>query len=230
MLARLRAHLTYANVVSTLCLFVLLGSGAYAAFQLPKDSVRSKHIVDGQVKSSDVRDDTLPGGGLDGQDIAGDALSGNDINEASLGPVPSAGNSDQLGFIGPGGFVQGSAKFYSNRITLPAGGGSSTVFDIDQLGQLYASCSNANEISMLYNNTTAENLYLILDVGDADPGTPTVLAPGNATAAIPKAGSERMLIQVGHDVGSSHDLATITATARGGNPCVVQAQAIAHTT
>ena len=35
----LRDKLTYANVISTLCLFILLGGGAYAASQLPKNSV-----------------------------------------------------------------------------------------------------------------------------------------------------------------------------------------------
>jgi hypothetical protein len=52
--AGIRARLTYANVVSTLCLFLLLGGGAYAAFSLPKNSVKSKNIVDGQVKPVDL--------------------------------------------------------------------------------------------------------------------------------------------------------------------------------
>jgi hypothetical protein len=47
---RLRAKLTYANVVSTLCLFLLLGGGAaFAATQLPKDSVGTKQIKGGAV-------------------------------------------------------------------------------------------------------------------------------------------------------------------------------------
>jgi hypothetical protein len=50
----IRRHLTYANVISTLCLFILLGGGAYAAFHLPKNSVRSKNIVNGKVKGHDV--------------------------------------------------------------------------------------------------------------------------------------------------------------------------------
>jgi len=39
-----RPRLTYANVVSTLCLFILLGGGAYAATQLPRNSVGSAQI------------------------------------------------------------------------------------------------------------------------------------------------------------------------------------------
>jgi len=40
----LHRRLTYANVVSTLCLFVLLGGSAWAATQLPKNSVGTKQI------------------------------------------------------------------------------------------------------------------------------------------------------------------------------------------
>jgi hypothetical protein len=47
---RLRSKLTYANVISTLCLFLLLGGGAaYAANQLPKNSVGAKQLKKGAV-------------------------------------------------------------------------------------------------------------------------------------------------------------------------------------
>jgi hypothetical protein len=42
---RLRGKLSYANVISTICLFLVLGGGAaFAATQLPKNSVGSKQI------------------------------------------------------------------------------------------------------------------------------------------------------------------------------------------
>jgi hypothetical protein len=50
----LGSHLTYANVMVTLLAFIVLGGGAYAAFHLPRNSVRSKHIVNGQVKKRDL--------------------------------------------------------------------------------------------------------------------------------------------------------------------------------
>ena len=59
MIRQLRSKLTYANVMSTACFFLLLGGGAYAAFHLPKNSVRSKNIVNGQVKGPDVRESSL---------------------------------------------------------------------------------------------------------------------------------------------------------------------------
>jgi hypothetical protein len=44
MLAKFRPRLTYANVVSSLCLFILLGGGAYAAMELPRNSVGTKQL------------------------------------------------------------------------------------------------------------------------------------------------------------------------------------------
>jgi hypothetical protein len=54
--SKLRSHLTYANVVSSVCLFVVLGGSAYAGITLSKNSVRSKHIKNGQVKRDDIAD------------------------------------------------------------------------------------------------------------------------------------------------------------------------------
>jgi hypothetical protein len=54
MLSKIRARLTYANVMATIAVFIGLGGGAYAAFHLPRNSVRSRNIVNGQVKRADV--------------------------------------------------------------------------------------------------------------------------------------------------------------------------------
>src|SRR5262245_26178218 len=51
---RIGHQLTYANVMATLAVFLVLGGGAYAAFHLPKNSVRSRNIVNGQVKRQDL--------------------------------------------------------------------------------------------------------------------------------------------------------------------------------
>jgi hypothetical protein len=62
------------NVVAYVALFFALSASAYAA-ALKADSVKSKHIVDGQVKSPDVQ---------------ANGLTGVDVDEATLGSVPFA--------------------------------------------------------------------------------------------------------------------------------------------
>jgi hypothetical protein len=62
----IRRHLSYANVVSTIALFLVLGGGAYAlsknsvgSRQIKNDSIRSKDIKDRQIRGRDLRDDTI---------------------------------------------------------------------------------------------------------------------------------------------------------------------------
>ena len=92
----IRTHLTYANVISSLCLVLILGGGAaYAA-----NTIFSTDIVDGEVKgvdigsnevrSSDVRDDTRSNGGLTSADIAPGEVKTSDIGNFAVG-------NDQIG-------------------------------------------------------------------------------------------------------------------------------------
>jgi hypothetical protein len=86
----LRAHLTYANVVATLALFIAIGGSSYAALrigsrQLVNNSVRSQDLRNNDVRSKDVRNSTLTG-----RDVKADALGGSDIAEGRLGTVPNA--------------------------------------------------------------------------------------------------------------------------------------------
>jgi hypothetical protein len=59
MARRLRARVTYANVVATLALFIALGGTSVAAIQLGKNSVRAKQIAPGAVGTSEVKDRAL---------------------------------------------------------------------------------------------------------------------------------------------------------------------------
>jgi hypothetical protein len=49
----------YANVMSTLALFVALGGTGYAALKLPRNSVGAKQIRTGAVRSAEVKDHSL---------------------------------------------------------------------------------------------------------------------------------------------------------------------------
>jgi hypothetical protein len=70
--------------VALIALFISVTGVTWAATSLPKNSVKSKQIKDGQVKSVDVADS-----GLTGADVGDNSLTGTDINEASLSGVPS---------------------------------------------------------------------------------------------------------------------------------------------
>lgn len=87
---KIRAKLTYANVMSTIAGFAaLFTGGAYAAKQLQKDSVGPKQIKKGAVASSEVKQSSLTGadvrdGSLGEQDLAFTALRLGDIVSAPV--------------------------------------------------------------------------------------------------------------------------------------------------
>jgi hypothetical protein len=58
-LSPLSSRLTYANVMSTIAVFVALGGGAYAAVALPKNSVGTRQLKADAVTSAKVRNHTL---------------------------------------------------------------------------------------------------------------------------------------------------------------------------
>ncbi len=93
---RLRGKLTYANVVSSLCLFLLLGGGAaFAASQLAKNSVGSRQlkknaVVTAKIKNRAVTGAKLAPGAVTAANVAAGSLTGAQVNAATLGTVPTA--------------------------------------------------------------------------------------------------------------------------------------------
>ena len=88
MKAKLKDKLTYANVVSTLCLFVLLGGSAYAALKIPRNSVGTR-----QLQAKSVTNGKLAEGSVTGAKIAEGSITGQNINLGALGTVPQAANA-----------------------------------------------------------------------------------------------------------------------------------------
>jgi hypothetical protein len=97
----MRRHLSYANVVSTLALCLVVGGGsAYAAAQLAKNSVKSKHIATGAVASSDIKNRSVQL-----QDLASDVTGKNGAAglRGEPGPQGPAGGQGPAGSDGAPG-------------------------------------------------------------------------------------------------------------------------------
>ena len=81
---RLRSHLTYANVMATLAVFLVLSGGTAVALN-GSNTVFSDDIVDNQVYSADVRNDSLGGGGLAAADLRPGSVGSSEVANGSLG-------------------------------------------------------------------------------------------------------------------------------------------------
>src|SRR3954454_5297898 len=85
-MGRSRARLTYANVTATLALFIALGGGAYAVSKLPKNSVKSKQIKDGQVRNADLAAGAVSADKVAAGAIGADALAPAAVTGAAIAP------------------------------------------------------------------------------------------------------------------------------------------------
>jgi hypothetical protein len=74
--SKLRQHLTYANVMATIAVFIALGGSSYAALRISGKSIEKRSIPAKKIKRN--------------------SLTGKEIRESSLNRVPWARNADRL--------------------------------------------------------------------------------------------------------------------------------------
>jgi hypothetical protein len=109
------ARLTYANVVSSLALFIALGGSSYAAIELKRNSVRSVHIAKGQVKAPDIGanavDSTrIKDGTLTRSDFAPGQVTPEPGQERAPAPAGPSGPAGPQGGPGPTGSRGGDGR------------------------------------------------------------------------------------------------------------------------
>lgn len=111
----LRSRLTYANVISTLCLFMLLGGGAYAATQLPKNSVGAKQIKDGAITGKEIKKGSIDASKLTLETVA--TLKGAKGDAGAAGPQGAQGSKGEDGLTNGGAFatVETGASFLGDH-------------------------------------------------------------------------------------------------------------------
>jgi hypothetical protein len=78
----IRQHLSYANVVATLALFIALGGSSYAVSKISGSQLKNSSVV--------------------GKKLKGNTLGGKRIKESRLGTVPSARNAGRVGGLTAG--------------------------------------------------------------------------------------------------------------------------------
>ena len=91
-----KRHLTYANVMSTLAVVLVVSVGGAAtagsvAKIVAKNTVTSKSIKDSTIQSKDVKD-----GSLTGADVADNSLTGADVDESKLTLAPNSVGSGNV--------------------------------------------------------------------------------------------------------------------------------------
>jgi hypothetical protein len=214
----MRPKLSYANVVSTVCLFLLLAGGAaYAAGHLAKSSVGSKQLKENAVTGAKVKDQSL---------------TGKDVNASTLGTVPdavhahradTAGDADTLQGNGPGAFVRGNGTTIAARLDLNEFT-EGTLMEVPGIGRVTVYCHVPTVQEVTFVNNSGGTL-LFEESLDGTPNSFEAIADGGEHNQAPF-GDHTTQIQVS-TAGSPPTVATIelTETANGPKARTVYGQA-----
>jgi hypothetical protein len=139
--ARIGARLSYANITATLALFIALGGGAYAATQLPRNSVGSSQIRTNAVGASEIRhrairSDEIRDRSIALRDISHIARTSLKGRRGAPGATGPAGTADRAAVNSGGTKVIGTAR---DNIDHPGGSNEYTVqFTHDVSGCVYS--------------------------------------------------------------------------------------------
>jgi Collagen triple helix repeat (20 copies) len=143
----MKSKLSYANVIATLALFVALGGSSYAAVQLSRGAVKTKHLAAGSVTSAKVKNRSLvvrdfkrgllPAGPAGPQGPQGSA--GPRGSRGVAGPRGLRGVAGPRGIQGEPGPTQGATS--TNGSAAPSAGFENThvthAVTTDEAGRLF---------------------------------------------------------------------------------------------
>jgi hypothetical protein len=92
-------RLTYANVMSSIAVFLVLGGATALAAGLAKNSVGSKQLKKNAVTAAKIKKNAVSGAkikksAVTGAKVKDQSLTGKDLNLGTLGTVPSASHAD----------------------------------------------------------------------------------------------------------------------------------------
>jgi type VI protein secretion system component Hcp len=135
-LVRLRRHLSYANVVATICLFVALGGTSYAAVKITgadvkPESLTGANIKDGSLYAKDFKKGQLPGGARGAAGAPGQAgAPGPAGAQGQPGPQGEAGAMGPQGPAGAPGEAPGPPSGTATVERLTLAGSPPIVLDV----------------------------------------------------------------------------------------------------
>lgn len=128
---QIRKRLTYANVMSSLAVFLILGGAtAFAAIkkvganEIKANSIKTgkivkEAVVTGKIKNAAVTESKIADGAVTTNKIANDAVTGDKVKESTLGEVPKAAlavNAEKLGGIAASGYTRNDCASLTGQI------------------------------------------------------------------------------------------------------------------
>jgi hypothetical protein len=171
---QIRQRLTYANVMSSLAVFFILGGAtALAANKITAKQLQSNSVTTAKIKKNAITASKIKNNAISTSKIAKDAVTGDKVNEATLGTVPSATNATNAinaTNAGNANTVNGQ-KIFKVNYRANEGSGPTTMFSA--LGLTITGQCAAGEIISVTATTSKQNSSIYTFVGsDLEPEEP----------------------------------------------------------
>lgn len=173
-MSELRNRLTYANVVSTLALIVAVdGATAFAATNLPKNSVGTRELKPKAVKTGILAPKSVRAGKIAKNSITtgrlrNNAVTGSKVDEATLGTVPSAAKAANASLLDGLG-----ADEFARAAQIDSGSGNNaataetTLLSLPEAGIEIRTDGDADETNQLrFVNTRESGTFLYWTTGN----------------------------------------------------------------
>ncbi len=92
---QIRKHVTYANVMSSIAVFLVLGGGAaYAAKKIGSNEIKGNSITTGKIKKNAVTASKIKKNSITTAKIVNGAVTGAKLKLGTVGTVPNASHAD----------------------------------------------------------------------------------------------------------------------------------------
>jgi hypothetical protein len=106
-MSQIRKRMTYANVMSTIAVFLVLGGAtAFAASKIGANQLKAGAVATGKIKNNAVTAAKLRNNAVTTAKISNDAVTGAKVDESTLGQVPSAKSANFADSANPEAFAQ----------------------------------------------------------------------------------------------------------------------------
>lgn len=116
---RTRKHLTFANVVSMIALFVALGGVSYAAINLPKNSVGAKQIKKNAVTGKKIKNNAVTTKKVKNGTLVAQDFKAGQIPAGARGATGPAGPAGPAGAAGAAGVARAFARVAADGTLQP---------------------------------------------------------------------------------------------------------------
>ncbi|HEY8083321.1 MAG TPA: hypothetical protein VIE64_07175 [Solirubrobacterales bacterium] len=137
----IRKRLTYANVISSLCLFLLLGGGAaFAATNLSKNSVGRNQLKQGSVTSAKIAKNAVTAAKIKSNAVTGSKLASGSVTASKL--APSAIGNSALGDGSVSAAKLGNGSVVASKLGRLTEAVVTATVVAGERGQLEAKCPN----------------------------------------------------------------------------------------